>query len=48
MTIQPTDGVQALQGKVWVRRLSWALPLFFLVKGLLWLVPFVSVLHLSH
>lgn len=35
------------QFKGWRKKLYWVLPLFFLIKGLLWLaVPFVSVVVL--
>jgi hypothetical protein len=34
------------QVKGWKKRLYWALPLFFLIKGLLWLiVPVVSAVY---
>jgi hypothetical protein len=31
--------------KVWMKRTAWALPLFFLVKGLMWLT--VPALYLA-
>lgn len=32
--------------KGWLKGLGWALPLFFLIKGLLWLaIPFLSAAY---
>ena len=46
MNIQPAHLETESRLKLWMKRFSWALPLFFLVKGLLWLaIPFVSALY---
>lgn len=38
MNILPINtGNESLSIKVWMKKLSWALPLLFLIKGLLWL-----------
>ena len=43
MNCRQIDLSHGNQAKGWTKRLSWALPLFFLVKGLLWLlIPFFS------
>jgi hypothetical protein len=38
MNIQPNNPVAESPLKVWMKRMGWALPLFFLLKGLMWLL----------
>ncbi|MCB1858755.1 MAG: hypothetical protein KDI63_10805 [Gammaproteobacteria bacterium] len=46
MNLRLNDNVGDTPIKVWAKKLSWALPLFFLIKGLAWLaVPFISALY---
>jgi hypothetical protein len=37
MNIQPNNAFAECSKKGWMKRLAWALPLFFLLKGLMWL-----------
>ena len=46
MNIQPTHFETESPVKLWMRRFSWALPLLFLIKGLLWLaIPLISAIY---
>jgi hypothetical protein len=37
MNIHLNNPVDESSIKVWTKRMAWALPLFFLLKGLMWL-----------
>jgi hypothetical protein len=42
MNTRPDDPIVESSVKAWMKRAAWALPLFFLIKGLMWLaVPAV-------
>jgi hypothetical protein len=46
MNIQTAHMLNATQIKAWKKKLYWALPLFFLIKGLLWLaVSVISAIY---
>lgn len=46
MGTQMTNLVTNTPANVWMKKLSWALPLLFLIKGLLWVtVPFISAIY---
>jgi hypothetical protein len=38
MNIHPNNPVGESSIKIWMKRMGWALPLFFFLKGLMWLV----------
>jgi hypothetical protein len=38
MNIHPRNFAAESSLKAWTKRMAWGLPLFFLVKGLMWLV----------
>lgn len=47
MNAQQSDVVGQNSAGTWTKRLSWMLPLLFLIKGLLWLVvPFLSAIYM--
>ena len=37
MNVQKISVVQETPERTWMNKLAWSLPLFFLIKGLLWL-----------
>ncbi len=46
MRIRRNDPLTAVQKKIWLKKLAWALPLFFLMKGLFWLsIPVVLAVY---
>ena len=48
MKIQTNAAVNRKSTRVWLKKLAWALPLFFLIKGLLWLtVPVLFTIYYS-
>jgi hypothetical protein len=47
VNIQPASDLSAAPIKAWMKKFAWALPLFFLIKGLLWLlIPAISAVYL--
>ena len=43
---QPKADAGEIPLKLWKKRLAWALPVFFLIKGMLWLaIPLLSALY---
>ncbi|MEW8561595.1 MAG: hypothetical protein AB2541_05800 [Candidatus Thiodiazotropha sp.] len=46
MNTYSTSDMKETQSKDWKKKLYWALPLFFMIKGLLWLaIPLVSAVY---
>jgi hypothetical protein len=46
MKIQAISATHQLMQKEWIKKLGWALPLFFLVKGLMWLaIPLILTIY---
>jgi hypothetical protein len=47
MNIQVTESIKQTPSKTWMKKMSWAIPLFFLIKGLAWLsVPVISAVYM--
>jgi hypothetical protein len=46
MDIRPTSVANETPARVWMRKLVWALPVFFLIKGLAWLaIPVLFAIY---
>ncbi len=49
MILQSNSAITETPIKLWMKRLSWALPLFFLTKGLVWLaLPLLLAVYGFH
>ncbi|MEW8085217.1 MAG: hypothetical protein AB2823_06580 [Candidatus Thiodiazotropha endolucinida] len=41
-----TTAIHEIPAKTWMKKLAWGLPLFFLIKGILWLaVPVLIAMY---